>query len=123
MHTPCRRSLIPALTALALPAGAQRARVQRITQSQFRAGAGRITFEEVPQGTRNPVYPPALYGAPPTSPTVRFGGYLRGRGIAGRLECPQGARRLDAWPAARAGPWVWMLTLRQSLPASTPRRR
>lgn len=89
-----RRYLLAAGLALAaLPARAQQAGpgVVRLTERQFRPGAGRITFSEVPQGTRNPVYTPQMYGGQPTDPTVRFGGYLAGRRLGSFGECPRGA--------------------------------
>ncbi|MCZ8146779.1 MAG: PEP-CTERM sorting domain-containing protein [Roseomonas sp.] len=89
-----RRALLVAGLALpALPARAQQARpgVVRLSEGQFRAGAGRITFSEVPRGTRNPVYTPEMYGGRPNDPTVRFGGYLLGRRLGGFGECPRGA--------------------------------
>jgi hypothetical protein len=89
-----------AMTALALavglpaagvrPAAAQDA-VVRIEQGQFKAGAGRITFAEVPVGAQNPTYPPSLYGGGPGSPTVRFGGFFRGQRLGTPAECPRGA--------------------------------
>jgi len=88
-----RRGLLGAL--FALPFGAARAQpasqVVRLNESQFRPGAGRITFSEVPRRTRNPVYSPAMYGGRPNDPTIRFGGYLMGRRLGNSGECPQGA--------------------------------
>lgn len=65
--------------------------VVRIEERQFKAGAGRITFSEVPLGTVNPVYPPSLYRGGPDSPTVRFAGYFRGRRLGTASECPPNA--------------------------------
>lgn len=65
--------------------------VVRIEERQFKAGAGRITFSEVPLGTVNPVYPPSLYRGGPDSPTVRFAGYFRGRRLGTASECPPDA--------------------------------
>ncbi|MFO0499941.1 MAG: PEP-CTERM sorting domain-containing protein [Betaproteobacteria bacterium] len=90
-----RRALLTASLALAaLPATAQQDRpgVVRLSEGQFRAGAGRITFSEVPQGTRNPVYTPDMYGGRPNDPTVHFGGYLAGRRLGSASECPSGAQ-------------------------------
>jgi hypothetical protein len=75
---------------LAAPAWAQEG-VVRIEERQFKQGAGRITFSEVPLGTVNPVYPPSLYGGGPDSPTVRFAGFFRGRRLGTAAECPRGA--------------------------------
>ncbi len=89
-----RRTLLAAsLTLSAFAAHAQQARpgVVRLSESQFRAGAGRITFSEVPQNTRNPVYTPQMYGGRPNEPTVHFGGYLAGRRLGRGDECPRGA--------------------------------
>ena len=74
----------------AMPAAAQDG-VVRIEQSQFKAGAGRITFAEVPMGAENPTYPPSLYQGGAGSPTVRFGGFFRGQRLGTPAECPQGA--------------------------------
>jgi hypothetical protein len=63
-----------------------------IQERNFRAGAGRITFDEVPRGTRNPTITPAMYGGGPDSPTVSFAGRFRGREPAGAA-CPRGAAR------------------------------
>ena len=65
--------------------------VVRIEERQFKAGAGRITFSEVPLGTVNPVYPPSQYRGGPDSPTVRFAGFFRGRRLGVASECPPGA--------------------------------
>jgi len=89
-----RRLTCLAALALALAgtaAGARAQEVVRIEERQFKAGAGRITFSEVPLGTPNPVYPPSLYRGGPDSPTVRFGGHFRGRRMATPAECPPGA--------------------------------
>jgi len=42
-----------------------------------------ITFSEVPLGTVNPVYPPALYGGPAGGPTVTFDGFFVGQILVG----------------------------------------
>ena len=65
--------------------------VVRIEERQFKAGAGRITFSEVPLGTVNPIFPPTLYQGDPDSPTVQFGGYFLGQRLASPEECPRGA--------------------------------
>ncbi len=76
--------------ACAPPAAAQDA-VVRIAQNQFKAGAGRITFAEVPVGAESPTYPPSLYRGGAGSPTVRFGGFFRGQRLGTPAECPRGA--------------------------------
>ena len=82
--------LAVAVAAFARPAAAQDA-VVRIEQRQFKPGAGRITFSEVPVGTKNPTYPSALYRGGPDSPTVRFAGHFQGRSLASPADCPRGA--------------------------------
>lgn len=67
--------------------------VVQIPQASFNPSAGLITFSEVPLGTQNPVYPPALYGGGAGSPTVTFGGYFLGQqaGSSDPGACPAGA--------------------------------
>jgi len=87
------RAAFPAalLAGLLLPCAAAAQEVVRIEERQFRAGAGRITFSEVPLGTANPTYPPSLYRGGEDSPTVRFGGHFRGRRLGTPAECPRDA--------------------------------
>lgn len=47
----------------AAPSCANTGAVNRVTAAQFNAGSGLITFDEFPNGTVNPVYLPADYGA------------------------------------------------------------
>lgn len=70
---------------------AQQAPVVRVQEGQFRAGAGRITFSELPPNTRNPVYPPSLYRGGEGAPLVRFAGTFLGRRIGTPGSCPPGA--------------------------------
>jgi hypothetical protein len=86
LHLTCLAAL-----GVALAGGARAQEVVRIDERQFKAGAGRITFSEVPLGTPNPVYPPSRYRGGPDSPTVRFGGHFRGRRLGTPGECPPGA--------------------------------
>jgi hypothetical protein len=65
--------LAPGLTQTA------NADIIQIPESAFLAGSGLITFSEVPLGTQNPVYTPALYGGGAGSPTVTFGGFFAGQ--------------------------------------------
>jgi hypothetical protein len=67
-------------SSLALASPAHAAIIQ-IDQSAFVAGAGTITFSELPLGTQNPVYTPALYGGGAGSPTVTFGGFFTGQSL------------------------------------------
>ncbi|WP_439577812.1 PEP-CTERM sorting domain-containing protein [Elioraea sp.] len=96
------------VAGLAQGAGAQEAGAQeavvRIEERAFRAGAGRITFSEVPLRTPNPVYPPSLYRGGPDSPTVRFGGHFRGRRLGTRAECPPTVRLSGCLVGAPSGP-------------------
>jgi PEP-CTERM motif len=62
----------------------------QITQAAFVAGSGEITFSEVPLGTPNPVYAPALYGGGAGSPTVTFGGYFTGQSLGTPAQCTGG---------------------------------
>jgi hypothetical protein len=65
--------------------------VIQIPESAFVAGSGEITFSEVPLGTQNPVYAPALYGGGADSPTVTFGGFFSGQALGNAATCPSGA--------------------------------
>jgi hypothetical protein len=89
---------------LAQPAPSAGGDVVRIEQRQFRAGAGLITFRELPVGTRDPVYPPSLYGGDANSPTVRFSAHFAGRHIASARECPPGAARTGCLAGTTTGP-------------------
>jgi hypothetical protein len=78
--------LAPSLTQTASAAS-----VIQIPESSFVAGSGEITFSEVPLGTQNPVYTPALYGGGAGSPTVTFGGFFSGQALGTAATCPPGA--------------------------------
>ena len=97
-------ALLGMVVALAIPWQAAAQDVVRIEERQFRAGAGRITFAEVPEGTPNPVYPPERYGGDAGSPTVRFAGLFQGRRIATAQECPPGAVRTGCLGGAARAP-------------------
>lgn len=100
--------------ALALPAalaqgqaqgqGQPPAQVVRLNEPQFRAGAGRITFSEVPLRSRNPVYAPAQFGGRPSDPTVRFAGHLLGRSLGRPDQCPPGAALSGCLAGVPRGP-------------------
>jgi hypothetical protein len=66
--------------------------VIRIELDAFRAEAGTITFSELPQGTRNPIFYPSSYGAPENGVLVGFSGYFEGQSIGTKAQCPPGAR-------------------------------
>lgn len=65
----------------------------RIDSSSFVAGSGLITFSELPLGTVNPTYTPAMYGGGAGAPTVSFGGYFLGQSLSATpwIDCPGGA--------------------------------
>ena len=86
-----REAFVGVLMAfLLLPKGAAAA-VIAIPESAFLAGSGLITFSEVPLGTVNPTYPPALYGGGAGAPTVTFEGYFLGQALGTVATCPAGA--------------------------------
>lgn len=89
-----RRVFVAASIVLSLGSvAAQATTISQIPASAFVAGAGQITFGEVPLGTSNPVYTPSLYGGAAGSPTVTFGGYFVGQQLASTdtPACPAGA--------------------------------
>lgn len=57
------------------------AQITRVSQADFVAGSGLITFSEKPVGTVNPTYAPADYGGDANSPTVTFDGYFLGQSL------------------------------------------
>jgi hypothetical protein len=65
-------------------------RVIRIDRSGFKPNAGRITFSELPLGSKNPVYVPSAYGGDASGVTVRFGGFFMGQRRGKRSECQGG---------------------------------
>ena len=77
--------------ALGLTQSANATSVIQIPETSFVAGSGEITFSEVPLGTQNPVYAPALYGGGAGSPTVTFGGFFSGQALGTAATCPPGA--------------------------------
>ncbi len=74
-------------------ASAANAGVLRVTETNFNASAGLITFSEFGIGTVNPVYSPADYGGDADSPTVTFGGYFLGQSLSAdpATDCPGAA--------------------------------
>ena len=67
--------------------------VLRISESNFVAGAGLITFDEFALNTPNPTYTPTDYGGGAGSPTVSFDGFFAGQSISGNaaIDCPGAA--------------------------------
>jgi len=90
-----KRLLLRSAAAAALfgfAASAHAAGIIDIDESAFQAGAGLITFSEVPLGAVNPTYTPAQYGGGAGSPTVTFGGFFTGQSLgAASPPCPAGA--------------------------------
>lgn len=92
--------------AFALPARAETdgafGRVIRIEPEAFTAKAGRITFSELPLGTRDPVFHPSTYGAAEAEGVlVGFGGFFEGQFLG--TGCPPGTAMtgcVEGQPAA-----------------------
>lgn len=64
-----------------------------ISDTDFNAGAGLITFSEFSVNTTNPVYNPADYGGSGSDPVVTFGGWFAGQSLSGSpaADCPGAA--------------------------------
>lgn len=73
--------------------GQASAAITRISQSEFLAAAGKITFSEYAQSTVNPIYTSATYGGGVGSPAVTFGGFFTGQSISlnATVDCPGAA--------------------------------
>ncbi|MDR2015251.1 MAG: PEP-CTERM sorting domain-containing protein [Azoarcus sp.] len=84
---------ICAVALLGVASVGANANVIRVTESNFLAGSGMITFSEFSVGTRNPVYSPAQYGGESDYPTVSFGGYFLGQSLSTTpsIDCPGAA--------------------------------
>lgn len=69
------------------------ASIIRLTEDNFLAEAGLITFSEFGIGTTNPIYTPDVYGGGAGSPTVTFGGYFLGQMLSmdPGADCPGAA--------------------------------
>jgi hypothetical protein len=78
--------------AILVPSVASAA-VVRVSEGDFVAGAGLITFSEFTGGTINPTYAPATYGGGAGSPTVTFDGYFTGQSLSANaaVDCPGAA--------------------------------
>jgi hypothetical protein len=86
--------LKPCLVALAIIIpGAASAAVERVSEADFMAGSGLITFSEFAGGTVNPTYAPATYGGGAGAPTVTFAGYFSGQSLSATpgADCPGAA--------------------------------
>lgn len=69
------------------------AQIVRVSEGDFLATAGLITFSEFAGGTVNPTYAPATYGGGVGSPTVTFDGYFSGQSLSATpgVDCPGAA--------------------------------
>jgi hypothetical protein len=69
------------------------AAIVQLSEDAFMAGAGLITFSEVPLGTENPVFAPSDYGGDATAPTVSTGGFFTGFSLSAdaSADCPGAA--------------------------------
>lgn len=86
-----RNSLLAsALFAASITANAA---VVRVSQANFVAGAGLITFSEFPVNTMNPTYAPATYGGGASAPNVTFDGWFTGQrlSLTPAVDCPGAA--------------------------------
>lgn len=81
-------TLLSTVCATSVQAG-----IIRISEADFIAGSGLITFSEYAQGTVNPSYSPAQYGGGVGSPTVTFDGYFMGQSLSATpgVDCPGAA--------------------------------
>ena len=89
-----KAGLALAAFAVGLAAGpASAVGVVRVTEGDFNAGAGLITFDEFPVDTPNPVYTPADYGGGAGEPTVNFDGWFTGQSLSANpgVDCPGAA--------------------------------
>lgn len=78
--------------AILVPSTASAA-IVRVSESDFIAGSGLITFSEYDDGTVNPTYAPATYGGGAGAPTVTFDGYFTGQSLSLNpgVDCPGAA--------------------------------
>jgi hypothetical protein len=69
------------------------AQIVRVTEANFIAGSGLITFSEKALGTVNPTYAPGDYGGGAGSPTVTFEGWFTGQSLSlnPAVDCPGAA--------------------------------
>lgn len=68
------KNIVIAAAAAAALTGAASASVVQVTEGNFQAGAGLITFSEFGLNTVNPTYNPVDYGGDASSPVVTFDG-------------------------------------------------
>lgn len=81
-------TLVSAVCATSVQAG-----IIRISEADFVAGSGLITFSEYAGGTVNPSYSPAQYGGGVGSPNVSFDGFFMGQSLSATpgVDCPGAA--------------------------------
>ncbi|WP_372715903.1 PEP-CTERM sorting domain-containing protein [Immundisolibacter sp.] len=79
-----------ARAGLLFAAGTANAAVIQVSEGDFIAGSGLITFSEFGVGTINPIYAPVTYGGGVGSPTVTFDGFFAGQALSGApgVDCP-----------------------------------
>ena len=82
-----------AAAALLASAAAAQAGILRVTEANFTAAAGLITFSEFTVGTTNPTYNPVDYGGGAGAPTVTFEGLFTGQSLSASpaTDCPGAA--------------------------------
>jgi len=70
-----------------------KASIVQVSEGNFVAGAGLITFSEFAVNTVNPTYAPATYGGGAGSPTVTFDGFFNGQSLSATpaVDCPGAA--------------------------------
>lgn len=81
------------LAGLLLLSGSANAGIIALSESNFNASAGQITFSEFAVGTVNPVYTAADYGGSVGAPTVTFDGWFSGQSLSTNpsVDCPGAA--------------------------------
>jgi hypothetical protein len=90
-------SFKPSLAALAILSTvygfSAEASIIRVTEANFVAGSGLITFSEKALNTVNPTYAPGDYGGGVGSPTVTFDGFFTGQSLSATpgVDCPGAA--------------------------------
>jgi len=88
-----RKIGLASIGAIAISASVASAAVVRVSEANFQASAGLITFSEFGVGTTNPTYAPSDYGGGVDNPTVTFDGFFTGQSLSAdaAADCP-GAR-------------------------------
>jgi len=87
------RLAFAALLVGGLLAGRAEASIIQVSESDFVAGSGLITFSEFAVGTTNPTFAPGDYGGGAGDPTVFTGGFFDGQALSGDpgADCPGAA--------------------------------